>query len=139
MIRNLCQGLPNLCLNLYCFLLSIVIFLTKKRYRPECLTEKCAGVFRTLSNVQDGAFREVNWQIKVVNYFRKTLHLRYLTGFWMHLWNVAKYFRLRLNYCFCFQTLVLSALSLSSSRIRGLNWYRKMMMGFQFTTATGIV
>ena len=32
-----------------------------------------------------------------INCFRKTLHLRYLTGFWMHLWNhLTKY----VTYCF---------------------------------------
>lgn len=39
MLHNFYQRLPNLCLNLYCFFLSIRSFVTKKRYRPKCLTE----------------------------------------------------------------------------------------------------
>ena len=38
------------------------------------------GVSKTLLNIEDGAFC-----IKSVNYFRKTLHHRYLTGFWIRL------------------------------------------------------
>ena len=35
------------------------------------------GVFKTMLNVEDEAFCE--------NYFRKTFHLRYLTGLWIQL------------------------------------------------------
>ena len=46
----------------------------------ECCTR---GVCRTMSNIWDGALREKRSRIKAANYFRKTLHLRCLTGFWI--------------------------------------------------------
>ena len=39
------------------------------------------GVFRTLSNIWDGAFCQNSERPNTVNYFCKTLHLRCLTGF----------------------------------------------------------
>ena len=38
------------------------------------------GVFRTQSNIYDGAFCENSLRLSAVNYFDKTLHLRYSTG-----------------------------------------------------------
>ena len=40
------------------------------------------SIFKTLSNIQDRVFCENSWRIIAVNYFRETLHLRFLTGFW---------------------------------------------------------
>ena len=42
---------------------------------------KHSRLFRTLSNISDGAFCENCQRLKSVNYFRKTLHLKYSTGF----------------------------------------------------------
>ena len=39
------------------------------------------GVFRTLSNIKDGAFCEKSQRLLAVNYFRKKLHLKSLAGF----------------------------------------------------------
>ena len=39
--------------------------------------------FRTLSMIQDGAFCKNDYSLSDVNYFCKTLHLRYLTVFWI--------------------------------------------------------
>ena len=41
------------------------------------------GVFKTLSNIHDGAFCENSSQLNTVNYFRKTFHLRCLPRFWI--------------------------------------------------------
>ena len=43
------------------------------------------GYIRTLSNIADEAFGENFRCLKTGYYFRKTLQLRYLTGFWMRL------------------------------------------------------
>ena len=43
------------------------------------------GCIRTLSNIADEAFGENFRCLKTGYYFRKTLQLRYLTGFWMRL------------------------------------------------------
>ena len=39
------------------------------------------GVFRTLSDILDGAFYENSERLRSVNYFHKTLHVRGLIGF----------------------------------------------------------
>ena len=39
------------------------------------------GLFRSLSNIQDGGFCKNNYAVKAVNCFRKTFHLRYLIKF----------------------------------------------------------
>ena len=41
------------------------------------------GVFRTLSNLWDRAFRKNSYRLKDVNYFRKKLHLRCLKDYWI--------------------------------------------------------
>ena len=42
---------------------------------------KGRGVFRTQSNIEDGAFCEDSKQFNAVNCFKKELHLRCLVGF----------------------------------------------------------
>ena len=46
------------------------------------------GVCRTLSGIYDEVFCKNSQPLKAVNYFRKTLHLRCLTGFGMPLVSV---------------------------------------------------
>ena len=41
--------------------------------------------FRTWSNIEHGASRENILRLKAVDYFKKTLYFKCLTGFWMHL------------------------------------------------------
>ena len=43
------------------------------------------GEFKTLSMIYDGALRENSYQLLVVNYFSKKLHLRCLTMFWIRI------------------------------------------------------
>ena len=43
------------------------------------------GVLRTLSNIENEAFSEKVELLKFLNCFRKKLHLRCLSGFWMTL------------------------------------------------------
>ena len=42
--------------------------------------KKCRGVFRTLTNINDGAFCEISWRKKAFNYFSKTLS--FMRGLW---------------------------------------------------------
>ena len=50
------------------------------------LFSKNASIFRAQPCVKVGAFSENSSRFSVVNYFRKKLHLRYFTGFWMRLY-----------------------------------------------------
>ena len=36
------------------------------------------------------AYSELRWSFLAVNYFRKKLHLRGSTGFWIHFWHTCK-------------------------------------------------
>ena len=47
-----------------------------------------------MSNIWDETFCENRLRLKTINYFRKILHLRCLTGFWMRLWNVESCWKL---------------------------------------------
>ena len=53
------------------------------------------GVFRTLSNIKNGAFCENNSWLLCVNCFCITLYLRCLTGFLMHLCIFSKIAKFR--------------------------------------------
>ena len=52
------------------------------------------GVFRTQSNIYDGAFCKNSWRFSAVNYFHKNLHLRYSTGLSIRVWiaSFSEYF-----------------------------------------------
>ena len=62
------------------------------------------GVFRTLSDIQDWVFCESSERLKVMNYFRKTLHLRCLTGFLIRLRksSFSQGFCETCKFCSCF-------------------------------------
>ena len=49
---------------------------------------RVTGVFRTLSNIEDGVFFKNSQALKVINYFLKTLHRRCLVGLWVCLWEL---------------------------------------------------
>ena len=52
------------------------------------------GVFRTQSNICDGAFCENSYRLSAVNYFHRKHHLRYSNVLWICLWmaSFAEYF-----------------------------------------------
>ena len=53
--------------------------------------EKCIDVFRTISNIYDGAYIAI-YQLKTNNYFRKKkLHRRCLTESYVRLWNAPRH------------------------------------------------
>ena len=56
---------------------SSLIFISKKAVFT------IIGVFRTLSNIYKVVFCENIQRPNAVTYLRKTVHLRYLTGFWI--------------------------------------------------------
>ena len=61
----------HICIDIYVYIIHI-IYIAYVR-----------GVSRTLSNIWDEAFCENSQQLLAVSYYRTTLHLRYLTGFWI--------------------------------------------------------
>ena len=72
-------------------LLQMLAFLTRQKMTREnnpilLTTNTFWGVFITLSNIYDKTFYKNSYRLKVVNYFRKTLHLSCFAGFWIGLW-----------------------------------------------------
>ena len=59
--------------------------------RGDCDELGDRGVFRTLSNIWDGAHCEKNWRLKAVKYFCKRFHFICLTRFWIRLWKQRGY------------------------------------------------
>lgn len=53
------------------------------------LSFKCRGVFRNQSNICN------RFLLKIVHYFSKKFLLKGLTGFWMRLWYVPKFYKVR--------------------------------------------
>ena len=52
-------------------------------------------LFRSLSDIEDGAFCENSQRLLAVNYFRKIFCLRCLRGFWILLWQRPLYYFFR--------------------------------------------
>ena len=48
--------------------------------------DNCRGVFGTTPIISNEVFCENSYQLKAINYFHKTLHLRCSAGFWIRLW-----------------------------------------------------
>ena len=92
------------------------------------------GIIRTLSNLWDGAFCEISWRLKAAKYFRKKIHLKCMTGFWIlcnwtrtqnhlvlkrtlnHLAKVAKWLSVRLKTKWFWFRVQLQSLNLKITR-----------------------